>query len=200
MQWRHARCQQWHQGRKIGPLSCEPLEIEVKSHHKIKLQSFVKTCNKCAKNWTKWLNSIFLHSAEARLLNHTPQKALGSLTTGCLGPGPGDLPDVITGQKWHCSYLPNPHWWQWGAASLFGNTVHVLFISAVHCQDLLTSSPPALNSESGISSRTDPSFWYILHGLLNTNFHHSSALSYRIIMYRSATIFCGISAVSQMTS
>lgn len=177
MQWRQARCQKWHQGRNIGPLPCEPLEIEVKSHHKIILQSSVKTWNKCTEMGKKRLNNISIRSAEAHLQNHAPHKALGSLTTGCLGPGPGDLPDVITGQKWPCSYLPNPHWWQWGAAALFGTTVHVLFSSAVHCQDLLPSPPLPPNSESGSSSRTDPGFWYILHGLSNTNFHHSSTQS-----------------------
>lgn len=74
--------------------------------------------------------------------------------------------------------------------------------SAVLCIVKIYCPPPPLplNSESGTSSRTDLGFWYILHGLLNTNFHHSSTLSHRIITYRSATIFCGISAVSQMTT
>lgn len=75
--------------------------------------------------------------------------------------------------------------------------------SAVLCIVKIYCPPPhlPLNSESGMSSRTDPGFWYIiLHSLLNTNSHHSSTLSHRIITYRSAAIFCGVSAVSQMTS
>lgn len=120
---------------KARSTACEPLEIEVKSHKVIR-QSSVKTLNKCTKigklekeDWTAFSYARKSHSPRSpRQPHHRLPGTRARRPTRCH-------------QKWHCSYLPNPHWWQRGAASLFGTTVHVLFSSAVHCQDLLPSSP-----------------------------------------------------------
>lgn len=202
MPWRHARCQQWYQGRKLGPLPFEPLETEVKSHHKTILQSSVKTLNKCAKTGRleKMTEQHFHTLSWSTSLKSSSPQSPWQPHHRLPGPGPGDLPDVIMHQKWHCSHLPKPQRWHWGAAPLLA--LQCTGSSALPCTVKIYCPPPSLplNSESGISSGTDPGFWYILHGLLNTNFHHSSALSHTIITYRSATIFCGVSAVSQMAS
>lgn len=200
MQWRHARCQRCPRGRMLGPLPCGPLEIEVKSYHKTILQSSVETLDKHAKieknDWTTYSYTQLKHVSEITL----PTKPLAA--------SPQDAWDQ--GQETY----PMSSWARNGTPATFqihtdGSEVQHLYLalectcySAVLCIVKSYCPPPSLpfNSESGISSRTDPGFWYILHGLLNTDFHHSRALSHRVITYRSATIFYGLPALSEMTS
>lgn len=202
MQWRHTRCRRWQQGRKLDPLPCGPLEIEVKSHHKIILQISVKTLNKHTKigkleknDWTTFSYTQLKHISEIML----PTKPLAASPQAAWDQGQ--------------ETYPMSSWARNGTPATFqthadGREVQHLYLalqctcsSAVLCTVKICCppSPPPLNSESGISSRTDPGLWYILRGLLNTDLHQSSAPSHRVTSYRSATIFCGISALSQMT-
>lgn len=143
---------------KGGATHLQLAAFKLMSHHNNHIQVLTKSwmnSENLEKSEKKWPNNILMYPVEAHLWNPALHEALGSRTTGSLGPGPGDPPDVVMGQKFHSRYLQSPPRWQRGEAALSGAAVQVLFNGACGLSRFMCLPPLVSHSEFGASSRSD---------------------------------------------